>query len=127
MSKFDRYDGLVKFDYDGDSYVIPFTVEDAKEFAKMSEDFKRTRKSDPDFLPMFYLKILMKAYPQEQAEKINNFLSTNLYSFHKQFMIASGLTTKERVDAMEAKMEENFMKLAETENSPASNLGKGTV
>ena len=122
MGKFDKYDGNVEFDFEGEHYKLRYDVQDAKEFVKISSKFKKTREVDMDAKIAYWLAVIARAYPDEDKEKVKNFLALNMFEFEKAFMLATGMVTQAKLDKFEENFEENFQKFAESmADSPAKN------
>ena len=111
MGKFDKYDGIVKFDFNGEPYAVQFKVEDAKEFVKAASEFKRTKNLDEEQKFAYWLRILKRSYPESSDVEITNFLAIHILQFEKAFMIAAGMVDAEKLKRMEDTMEKDFTKL----------------
>lgn len=116
MGKFDKYDGLVRFRYNDEDYAIPFKTADLRELTHFSSDYKKGKEIDLLALRDLMRNLLVRAYPAEPTEKIDNFLDQELLAFNVEFCIAAKLITREKYDEMRKKME---TKAEEDFTSPA--------
>jgi len=120
MGKFDKYDGLVKFNFNDEDYVIEFKTEDLKDIVKLSSVYKKTGEMDLTMLKTALMTVLSRSYPTEPKDRIEKFLDMHMLEFYSEFCVASGLIDREKLvnikKKMEEQMEADFLKAAKQQN-----------
>jgi len=95
MGKFERYaKRKMKFNIDGEELEIEFKVRDRIELASIHECKNQGQQYEK--LIEFCTKLLVRSYPDEEKETLDNFLSTNLEKFIEEIMVGANLAKREQ-------------------------------
>jgi len=107
MPNYDKYDGIVKFKFDGEDYAIIFEVPDLQKMTELGIELKRTGRFDMIALQKVHAAMIKKSYPDWSEIKIIKFLDTKLMDYHQEFQIAAGLSKREDIERFAKKAAEN--------------------